>query len=146
MYSNTYHYVARVLAKYDSQRFARRVWGENEEGETWEYMYFLTEPLGVDKHVSEFEGYLNAVYRSFTRISSEQLGTILDNYGSIERLIKEILDYQGEGLPAQLMLTPDRSKEVAESCLHVDAITHGDVDEKGIPDSEGRMRIVQHVA
>jgi predicted HNH restriction endonuclease len=41
---------------------------------------------------------------------------------------------------------PDRGEEVAVSSLQVDDITHGTVDEKVIPDSEGRTRIVQHVA
>lgn len=145
MYSNTYHYVARLLAKYNNERFARRIWGEKENGETWEYMYFLTEPLEVNRNVSEFDGYLNAVYRGFTKISDKQLNAILDDYGSIEGLIKEILDYGDEGLPNQLMLAPDRSEEVAETSLQVDDITHGDVDETVIPDSEGRKRIVQHV-
>jgi hypothetical protein len=145
MYDKTYHYVARVLATYNNERFARRLWGEDEDGETWEYMYFLTEPLEVNRPVPEFEGYLQAVYRGFTKISDEQLKAILEDYGSIEGLIKEILDYQGEGLPAQLMLAPDRSGVVAESSLQVDDIAHGKVDEKVIPDSEGRKRIVQHV-
>jgi predicted HNH restriction endonuclease len=43
------------------------------------------------------------------------------------------------------MLAPNRSKEVAESSLQVDDITHGTVDEKAIPETEGRERIVQHV-
>jgi HNH endonuclease len=146
VYDNTYHYVARVLNTYHNERFARRVWGEDEGGETWEYMYFLAKPLKVDRHVSEFEGYLNAVYRGFTRISDEHLGAILDDYGSIEELIKEILDYRGEGLPAQLMLASDRSREVAESSLQVDDVAHGKVDETVIADSEGRKQIVQHVA
>ncbi len=146
VYSNTYHYVARVLAKYNNERFARRVWGEDEDRQTWEYMYFLTEPLEVHRHVSEFEGYLNATYRGFTRISYEQLGAILDDYGSIEGLIEEIIGHGEEGLPAQLMLASDRSKEIAEDSLRVDDVAHGSVDDKVIPDSEGRKRIVQHVA
>jgi hypothetical protein len=44
------------LATYNNERFARRVWGEDEEGETWEYMYFLTVPLKIERRVSEFEG------------------------------------------------------------------------------------------
>jgi hypothetical protein len=32
VYDSTYHYVARVLAKYENERFARRVWGEDEDG------------------------------------------------------------------------------------------------------------------
>ena len=60
--------------------------------------------------------------------------------------MKEITNYQGEGLPSQLLLAPHRSKEVAETSLQVDDITHGTVDEKAIPETEGRERIVQHVA
>jgi predicted HNH restriction endonuclease len=43
------------------------------------------------------------------------------------------------------MLVPDRSKEIAEDSLRVDDVAHGSVDEKVIPDSEGRKQIVQHV-
>jgi hypothetical protein len=111
VYGNTYHYVARVLATYNNERFARRVWGEDEGGETWEYMYFLTEPLEVDRHVSEFEGYLNAVYRGFTRISDEQLDAILGDYGSVDRFIAEMLGRESGDLPPQLSIPLERSQE-----------------------------------
>ena len=52
--------------------------------------------------------------------------------------------YQGEGIPTELMLAPDRSEAVALSTLEVDDVVHGDVEDV-IPDSEGRNRIVQHV-
>jgi 5-methylcytosine-specific restriction enzyme A len=113
VYDSTYHYVARVLAKYDNERFARRVWGEDEDGETWEYMYFLTKPIEVHQPLYEFEGYLHRRYQGFTRISNERLDEIEEDFESIEELIKEILEYQGEGLPDELMLVPDRSKEIA---------------------------------
>jgi hypothetical protein len=53
--------------------------------------------------------------------------------------IRDILDYQGEGMPAQLMLAPDRSEEVAVSSLEVDDVVRGDVEDV-IPDSEGRKK------
>jgi 5-methylcytosine-specific restriction endonuclease McrA len=145
-YNNTYHYVARVLAKYDNQRFARRIWGEDEDGKTWEYMYFLTKPIKVDQPLYEFEGYLHSRYQGFTRISNERLTEIAEDFGTIEGFVQEILEYDGEGLPNELMLAPDRSEEVAKSSLQVDDVAHGSVDETVIPDSEGRKRIVQHVA
>ncbi len=146
MYANTYHYVARVLATYHNERFARRVWGEDEDGETWEYMYFLTKPLEVHRHVSEFEGYLNTTYRGFTRISDARLDEIEEDFGSVEELIKEILEYKGDGLPDVLELGPSWSEKIAEESLQVDDITHGTVDEKTVPDSEGRKRIGLHVS
>jgi predicted HNH restriction endonuclease len=40
---------------------------------------------------------------------------------------------------------PSRSGKIAEESLQVDDITHGWVDEKTVPDSEGRKRIGRHV-
>jgi hypothetical protein len=146
VYDSTYHYVARILATYENERFARRVWGEDEDGQTWKYMYFLTKPMEIDQPLYEFEGYLHSRYQGFTRISNERLDEIEEDFGSIEGFIRKILEYEGEGLPDALLLAPDRSGEVAESSLQVDDITHGDVDETVIPDSEGRKRIVLHVS
>jgi hypothetical protein len=69
VYDGFYHYVARVLAKYDNPECAESIWGTNDEGQTWRYMYFLTEPIEIYQPLFEFEGYLNSTYRGFTRIS-----------------------------------------------------------------------------
>jgi hypothetical protein len=146
VYDSTYRYVARVLAKYENERFARRVWDEGEDGRTWKYMYFLTEPIEVDQPLYEFEGYLHSRYQGFTRISNERLDEIEEGFGTIEGFIQEIINYEGEGLPDELLLAPDRSERVAEDSRQVDDVTHGIVDEEEIPDSEGRKRIVRHVS
>jgi hypothetical protein len=145
VYDSAYYYVSRYLAKYENERFARRVWGENEDGKTWKYMYFLTEPIEVDQPLYEFEGYLHSKYQGFTRISNERLDEIEEDFGTIEGFIKEILEYEGDGLSDELLLAPDRSEEIAEDSRQVDDVTHGTVDEEEIPDSEGRKWIVQHV-
>ena len=71
---NVYHYAARVIAKYDRPQFAKRVWGTKDGGETWQYMYFLTEPDEVNGHVLETAGYLRRGYfgslRSRTQTSA----------------------------------------------------------------------------
>lgn len=138
--------VARVLAKYDNERFARHVWDEDEDGQTWEYIYFLTKPIEIHQPLYEFEGYLHSRYQAFTRISNDRLSEIEEDFGSIEGLIQDILGYEGEGLPNELLLALDRSGEVAETSLQVDDITHGDVNETVIPDSKGRKQIVRHVS
>lgn len=144
VYDNAYHYVTRLLAKHDNPECAEAVWGTNDEGKTWRYMYFLTEPIEVYQPLHEFDGYLNGSYRGFTRIADARLEEIEDNYGSIEELIKEILQYEGEGLPPELQPGPSRSEKVAEESLQVDDVIHGDVDRKVVPDSEGRKCLVQH--
>jgi hypothetical protein len=44
VYGNAYRYVAQILAKFRNARFAKKIWGSDTEGDTWEYMYFLTKP------------------------------------------------------------------------------------------------------
>ena len=144
VYDNAYHYVARVLARYDNPECAEAIWGTNDEGRTWRYMYLLTKPVEVDQPLHEFEGYLNSTYRGFTRIADARLTEIEEDYESIEEFVKEILEYEGEGLPPELQPGPGRSEKVAEESLQVDDVIHGDVDEKVVPDSEGRKRLVQH--
>jgi hypothetical protein len=146
VYDGIYRYVARLLAKYDNPECAEAIWGINDEGRTWRYMYFLTEPIKIYQPVYEYEGYLQSTYRGFTRIVDARLADIEEDYGSIEEFIKETLQYEGERLPDGLQLATDRSKKVAEDSLQVDDVTHGDIDEAVIPDSEGRKRLVRHVS
>ncbi len=66
---NVYRYAARVLAKYVRRQFAERMWGTDDDGETWQYMYFLTEPDEIAAHVSKVGDYLRRGYFGFTKIS-----------------------------------------------------------------------------
>jgi 5-methylcytosine-specific restriction endonuclease McrA len=143
VYDGTYHYVARLLAKYDNPECAEAIWGTNDEGQTWRYRYFLTRPIKIYQPVYEYEGYLHSTYRGFTRIANTRLEEIEEDYGSIEGFIKETLQYEGEGLPSELQAGNNRSAKVAEDSLQVDDVTHGDVD-KAIPDTEGKKRIRLH--
>jgi hypothetical protein len=144
VYDSIYHYVSRLLAKYDNPECAKAIWGTNDKGKTWRYMYFLTKPIKIYQPVYEYEGYLHSRYQGFTRIADARLEDIEKDYGSIEEFIKETLQYEGEGLPGGLQLATDRSEKAAEESLEVDDVTHGDIDEKVVPDSEGRKRLVLH--
>ena len=63
----SFGYAVRLLAMYNKPECAEAIWGTNDEGRTWRYMYFLTEPIEVYQPLYEFEGYLNSSYRGFTR-------------------------------------------------------------------------------
>ena len=91
VYGNTYHYAARVLDKYDNRRLAERIWSTNDEGKTWQYMYFLSKPVDVGGHVAEAADYLNRAYLGFTRISPEKVDAILDDFGSVDVFIHQVL-------------------------------------------------------
>jgi predicted restriction endonuclease len=146
VYDGIYRYVARLLAKYDNAECAEAIWGTNDKGQTRRYMYFVIKPIKVYQPLYEFEGYLHSRYQGFTRIADARLEEIEKDYGSIEKFIKETLQYEGEGLPGGLQPETDHSEKVAEDSLQVDDIAHGDIDETVIPDSEGDKRLVQHVS
>jgi hypothetical protein len=55
VYGSRYRYVSHVLGKYNNPQFARSVWDEGEDGQTWQYMYFLAEPIEVDRPISQQE-------------------------------------------------------------------------------------------
>jgi hypothetical protein len=109
-------------------------------------MYFLTEPIEVYQPLYEFEAYLHSRYQGFTRIADARLQEIEEDYGSVEEFVKEILQYEGEGLPGGLQPGTSGSEKIAQESLEVDDVVHGDVDEKSVPDSEGRKRIRLHVS
>jgi 5-methylcytosine-specific restriction enzyme A len=49
-------------------------------------------------------------------------------------------------LPGGLQPGTSLSEKIAEDSLQVDDVAHGDIEEKVVPDSEGRKRLVQHVS
>jgi 5-methylcytosine-specific restriction protein B len=88
VYGSAYRYVARVLAKFDNENFARDVWGVDEHGRTWNLMYFLSKPDRISIPLSELTDTLHAGYMGFTRISDERLQLIATDFGSVDRFIE----------------------------------------------------------
>ncbi len=87
-YENTYHWVSQIVAKYDNEKFARAIWGEDGNNNTWQYMYFLTKPKKVEIPVQRLADVLNAQYQGFTRIGDERIGNIESRYGTVDEFIK----------------------------------------------------------
>src|SRR5215212_6626810 len=149
-YGKTYHYLARVLDTFHNPTLATNIWGTNENTrQTWEYMYFLTEPVKIHRPVSWVADLLgldetSLMYQGFNRMAGANCEAVLSTHGTIQNFINQLLGYHGDGVSLQLLVPSDRSEEVAESSLQVDQIAHGDVDEELIPDIEGRERIIQH--
>jgi putative restriction endonuclease len=98
VYGNAYHYAARVLAKHDNRRFAQRVWDTDHEGKTWQYVYFLTKPVEIYGRVPAVGEYLNRAYLGFTRISDAKVDEILNDFGSVDTFIHQMLDGPESGI------------------------------------------------
>lgn len=89
VWRNSYHYVARCLARFNNPQFARWVWGEKEDGQTWQYVYFLSTPQPVERHVAELDKWLWAGYRGFSRIGDDALERITTHYGSVTAFVEQ---------------------------------------------------------
>ncbi|WP_225610227.1 HNH endonuclease [Pseudomonas sp. PDM19] len=96
VFDNTYHFLSSVTGKLNSKSLATRIWGTDDKGNTWEYMYFLSKPQPI--HASVVDGlapiYLNKGYRGFTRISDEKTRAIVQTFGSLEAFVEQA--FQGQ--------------------------------------------------
>jgi 5-methylcytosine-specific restriction endonuclease McrA len=150
-YFKGYHYVARVLASFHEPTLATNIWGTNQDtGNTWEYIYFLTEPVKIDVPAYWIADFLNSkepswVYQGFSRIAGGNREAILNTCGSVQDFINLLLDYKGDGTPPKFLITSAKSEKLAKTSLETDYIVQGEQLEKLIPDVEGRKRIRQHV-
>ena len=89
VYEGAYRYIARVLAKHQSQQFAEGVWGTTSEGETWQHIYFLTKPVEVGRPLAELADYLYIRYQGFTKLPDPRLDAVLSDYGSVGDFMRE---------------------------------------------------------
>jgi len=88
-YSNQYHFVSRVIWKTRNEAAARAVWGSTKDGNTWEFMYFLTKPQKVEIPYSELTPELNSTYRGFWGFNEARIDAIREAYGSVDTFIGE---------------------------------------------------------
>ena len=92
VYANQYHFLSTVIGKLHNQALASRIWGKDEEGNTWEYMYLLSEPQNIATDVLSPPAvdYLNKGYRGFTRISDDKVQTIVKDFGSLDSFVEQV--------------------------------------------------------
>src|SRR3989344_945300 len=92
-----YEYVATVAYKFHNKELAKHLWGNDSEGQTWEYMYLLDNVTELSVPASEFNKVVNYASnyfpQGFTQISGNKLTPLLDRFGSID----EFLNYLAEG-------------------------------------------------
>lgn len=96
VYDNGYQYLSSIIAKFNNAPLANRIWGKDDSGETWQYMYLLNrpQPVAVNVMSEPVANYLNRGYRGFTRISDAKVQAILDAYGSLDAFVQQV--FQGK--------------------------------------------------
>lgn len=92
VYANQYHFLSTVIGKLHNQPLASRIWGNDDEDKTWEYMYLLSPPqnIAVDVLSAPAVDYLNKGYRGFTRISDDKTQAIVKHFGNLETFVEQV--------------------------------------------------------
>ena len=95
--NKNFEYYAFVSYKSQNQDLAEHLWGVNDTGQTWEYMYFLANLTEVSVPVEIFNrlvGYeQHYTPQGFNRINEEKTSDLISRFGSIE----SFLNYLAEG-------------------------------------------------
>lgn len=95
--NKNFEYYAFVIYKTRNAELAMHLWSVNQDGETWEYMYFLSNLSEVSVPVvtfNELVGYQqHYIPQGFSVVNQEKTSSLISRYGSIE----EFLNYLAEG-------------------------------------------------
>lgn len=87
-------YYAKVLCTTHNKEVAEQIWGKDNDGRTWEYIYFLKDlrKINIPKEVfSAFFGYkINFTPQGFSNIDKDKLSIRMKRYANIDRLIEEL--------------------------------------------------------
>jgi hypothetical protein len=135
VYENQYHFLSSVIGKFNSQALARRIWGQDEKGNTWEYMYLLAppQPISVGVVSEPVVSYLNKTYRGFAKISDAKVQAIIMAYGSLERFVQKVLQSE---IPETHI-----DRDLKEASIEADATAS--FNPKDMVD--GRKKVVQEI-
>ena len=103
VFDNRYRFASSVIGKVHSADLAKRIWGVDDEGKTWEYVYLLTPPRPVDVAVTAEPviSYLNNGYRGFTRISDSRVEKIIEDYSTTDAFIQAVFSTSLPPTPVQ---------------------------------------------
>jgi hypothetical protein len=109
-YAKGYHYVARILASFHEPTLATNIWGTNENtGETWEYLYFLTKPVKIDAPAYWIADFLSSkesswIYQGFSRIGGGNREALFNTCGSVQNFVNLLVGYKDDGTPPEFVI------------------------------------------
>lgn len=87
-------FAAEVALKTRNSQMAKYLWGEDENKNTWEYMYFLINPEQTNVAMTKLNTYLgyaeNYFPRGFMSIDQTKASNLLNKYGDILSALKKI--------------------------------------------------------
>ncbi|WP_158899728.1 AAA family ATPase [Burkholderia sp. L27(2015)] len=86
-----YRFVAKVVYKVDSINLARALWGQTDDGKTWQYMFFLSRPIPIEIPLSVLNAYLPKQFFGFARVGDDNHSKILSEFDSLDEFVHTML-------------------------------------------------------
>ena len=87
-------FAAEVALKTRNPQMAEYLWGKDENGSTWEYMYFLVNPQEASVSMAKLNPYLgyseNYFPRGFMAIDQSKANDLLSRYGDVLSALQKI--------------------------------------------------------
>jgi len=104
-------FAAEVALKTRNPQMAEYLWGKDENGSTWEYMYFLVNTQEANVSMSKLNPYLgyseNYFPRGFMAIEQEKVNSLLNLYGDALSILQKIQEGK------ELEKVPEETKQEA---------------------------------
>lgn len=89
---DTYRHYAKVLGRYENAKAARAIWAPDEsDNDIREYLFFLSEPVGLGLPFRELADYLPTTTAEVTRVPDEAMDRIEADFGNVERFARRRL-------------------------------------------------------
>jgi hypothetical protein len=91
-YKGAYRHYAKVLGRYQNERAARAIWGDDIADEDLrQYLFFLSEPIPLGQPYTALADYLPEQFSEFDRIGDDTVKRVELEFGSVERFIRRRL-------------------------------------------------------
>ena len=89
---DAYRHYAKVLGRYENSKAAHAIWGtETPDDEAREYLFFLSEPIGLGLPFSALADYLSVEFSEIAQVPDEAMDRIEADFGSVERFARQRL-------------------------------------------------------
>lgn len=93
---------AEIAMKVHNREIGKFLWQENEDGQTWEYVYFMINDVEVDvpiERLNKYLGYEDKYHpQGFMAIQQQKVDALLSSYGDLISLLQRL--ERGEELEA----------------------------------------------
>lgn len=87
-----YHHYSKIIFKIRNKELAKDLWGIDNEGNTWEFIYFFEKPIHINPPVDaeSLSKFFPASFQGFSKIKEDRVSLILNEFKSLDNFFEII--------------------------------------------------------